>query len=75
MNLADLSARMDRLDKLCRGLQEEEKRLRLRYRPLLLEERDEYLKAIGRGVFALGAARAALLRARLRLQHPKQTDG
>jgi hypothetical protein len=67
MNLADISAREDRLVKLCQGLQEEERLLRFRCQPLLLQEREEYLGAIGRAVFALGEARGALLRARLRL--------
>jgi hypothetical protein len=72
MNLADLSARIDRLDKLCRGLGDEERLWRDRCDPLFFWERREYLEALHRANVELGTARSALAKARLRLQFPKE---
>jgi hypothetical protein len=45
MNLADISARLARLDKLCRGLQEEANQRRFRCPLLTAEERAGYVEA------------------------------
>ncbi len=72
MNLADLSARIDRLDKLSRGLADEERLWRDRCDPLFFWERREYLEALNRANVELSNARSALAKARLRLQFPKK---
>jgi hypothetical protein len=68
MNIADISARIARLDKLCRGLQEEANRRRFRCPLLTDEERVGYVEALERAVCGLGGVRAVLIRVRERLK-------
>ena len=67
MNLSDISARIDRLDKLSRGLADEQRLWRDRCGPLFFWERREYLEPLHRAKLELVNARTALANARLRL--------
>jgi hypothetical protein len=70
MNISGLSARIERLDKLTRGLTQEEVFWRDRCDPLFFWERREYLEAPHRAGVELSNARSALAKVRLRLQLP-----
>jgi hypothetical protein len=67
MNLADLSARVERLDQLSRGLAKEAILIRAGDDPLLYLERKAYLGAIQDALSGVEAARVTLAQARRRL--------
>ena len=67
MNLADLTARVHRLDVLMRGLAKEVALWKGGNDPLLYGERRAYLKAIQDALAGVEAARVVLARARQRL--------
>jgi hypothetical protein len=66
MNLADLSARIERLDQLSRGLAKEAILIREGNDPLLYLERKAYLGAILDALSGVEAARVTLAKARRR---------
>jgi hypothetical protein len=68
MNLADLTARVHRLDVLMRGLAKEVALWKGGNDPLLYGERKAYLKAIQDALAGVEAARVVLARARRRLE-------
>jgi len=67
MNLADLTARVHRLDELMRGLAREVALWKEGNDPLLYAERRAYLKAIQDALAGVEAARVVLARAQQRL--------
>jgi hypothetical protein len=67
MNLSDLSARVERLDQLSRGLAKEVILIRQGDDPLLYLERKAYLGAIQDALSGVEAARVTLAKARQRL--------
>jgi hypothetical protein len=67
MNLADLAARIRRLDELSRGLAKEVALWKACNDPLLYLERKAYLKAIQDALAGAEEARVALVKARQRL--------
>lgn len=67
MNLADLTARVQRLDVLMRGLAKEVALWKEGNDPLLYPERKAYLKAIQDALAGVEAARVVLAKARQRL--------
>jgi hypothetical protein len=67
MNLADLEARVRRLDQLARGLAKEVSLWRECNDPLLYLERKAYLNAIQDALAGVEGARVVLARARRRL--------
>jgi hypothetical protein len=71
-NLSDLSARVERLDQLSRGLAKEEVLIRRGDDPLLYLERKAYLAAIGDALSGVEGARVVLVKARQRLTRPTQ---
>ena len=68
MNLSDLSARVERLDQLSRGLAKEVIMWKACNDPLLYLERKAYLAAIRDAVSGVEAARVTLAKARQRLE-------
>jgi hypothetical protein len=68
MNLADLSARVERLDQLSRGLAKEVILVRQGDDPLLYLERKAYLGGIQDALAGVEAARVTLAKARQRLE-------
>jgi hypothetical protein len=68
MNLADLTARVHRLDVLMRGLAKEVALWKGGNDPLLYGERKAYLKGIQDALAGVEAARVVLARARRRLE-------
>ena len=68
MNVADLTARVHRLDVLMRGLAKEVALWKGGNDPLLYGERKAYLKAIQDALAGVEAARVVLARARRRLE-------
>ncbi len=67
MNLSDLTARVQRLDVLMRGLAKEVALWKQGDDPLLYQERKAYLKAIQDALAGVEAARVVLAKARQRL--------
>jgi hypothetical protein len=67
MTLADLSARVQRLEQLTRGLAKEVVLRKEGNDPLLYMERKAYLEGLQTGLAGLDYARVALARARRRL--------
>jgi hypothetical protein len=74
MNLADLSARVERLDQLSRGLFKEVMLVREGDDPLLYLERKDYLAAIQDALSGVEAARITLAKARRRLTQGRGTE-
>ena len=80
MNLADLTARVRRLDELSRGLAREVALWKACNDPLLYLERKAYLKAIQDALAGAEVARVVLAKARQRLERenawpiPSQTQ-
>jgi hypothetical protein len=68
MNLADVAARVHRLDVLMRGLAKEVSLWKEGNDPLLYAERRAYLKAIQDALAGVETARVVLARARQRLE-------
>jgi hypothetical protein len=68
MNLADLGARVRRLDELARGLAKEVALWKAGNDPLLYLERRVYLGAIQDALAGVEAARVVLAKARQRLE-------
>ena len=62
MNLEDWTARVQRLDRLARGLAKEETLWKPCNDPLLFLERKEYLKAVRTALACVDEARIALVR-------------
>jgi hypothetical protein len=75
MNLADLAGRIHRLDQLMRGLAREVTLWKEGIDPLLHQERRVYLKGIQDALAGVETARAALARARQRLQEIERSPG
>jgi hypothetical protein len=73
MNLADLGARIGRLDELARGLAKEVALWKNGNDPLLYVERKTYLGAIQDALAGVECARVVLARALQRLE--KEKDG
>jgi hypothetical protein len=67
MNVVDLAARVQRLDRLSRGLAREVMLWKTSHDPLLYLERKEYLKAIQDALAGVESARMVLVRVRQRL--------
>jgi hypothetical protein len=74
MNLADIAARVKRLDQLSRGLAKEEVMVRHTHDTLLYRERQDYLMAIREAVSGVEAARVTLAKARQRLEGWKMRE-
>ena len=74
MNLADLTARVHRLDVLMRGLAREVSLWKDGNDPLLFAERRAYLKAIQDALAAVETARVVLAKARARLDGGASPD-
>jgi hypothetical protein len=72
MNLADLRARIRRLDELARGLAKEVALWKAGNDPLLYLERRVYLGAIQDALAGVEAARVILAKARQRLEKPNE---
>ncbi len=68
MNLADLKARVERLDQLARGLSREVVQRKEANDPLLYLERKGYLGGLHKAIAGIEEARVALARARQRLE-------
>jgi hypothetical protein len=68
MNLQDIAARVQRLDKLSRGLAKEEVMVRQCHDALLYRERQDYLKAIRQALSGIEAARVTLAKVKQRLE-------
>jgi hypothetical protein len=68
MKLADLTARIQRLDQLMRGLAREVALWKAGNDPLLYVERKAYLKGIQDALAGVEAARVVLAKARQRLE-------
>jgi hypothetical protein len=75
MTLADLAARVRRLDELMRGLAKELALWKEGNDPLLYLERQAYLKAIQEALTAVETARVVLAKARQRTSQDKAKDG
>jgi hypothetical protein len=73
IGVKDLTARIERLDRLSRGLAREVLRWKEGDDPLLYVERREYLSAIQDALAGVEAARVALVRVRQRLEQPRRT--
>jgi len=71
MNVADLEARVRRLDQLARGLAKEVALWKSCNDPLLYLERKAYLGAIQDALAGVESARVVLAKARQRLANPK----
>jgi hypothetical protein len=74
MNLADVSARVHRLDELARGLAKEVSLWKKGDDPLLFLERKAYLNAIQDALAGAEEARVVLVRARQRLERDNPGD-
>jgi hypothetical protein len=72
MNLQDLSARIQRLDQLARGLAKEVSLWKAGNDPLLYLERKAYLNGIQDALAGVESARVVLARARQRLTEEEQ---
>ncbi len=75
INLADLAGRIHRLDQLMRGLAREVALWKDGTDPLLHHERRVYLKGIQDALAGVETARAALAKARQRLQENELIQG
>jgi hypothetical protein len=76
MGIADLTARIERLDRLMRGLAREVLRWKEGNDPLLHVERSNYLDAIQDALAGVEQARVVLVRARQRLEQRRpRADG
>jgi hypothetical protein len=73
MTLADLAARVRRLDELMRGLAKELALWKEGNDPLLYLERQAYLKAIGEALTGIETARVVLAKAQQRTQSKCRT--
>jgi hypothetical protein len=73
--LADLAARVQRLDRLIRGLAKEVALWKEGQDPLLYLERQAYLKGIQDALAGLEAARVILARSRQRVKRGSGRDG
>jgi hypothetical protein len=73
MNLADVSARVQRLDELARGLAKEVSLWKKGDDPLLFLERKAYLNAIQNAMAGAEEARVILAQARQRLETKTRT--
>ena len=74
MNLADLAARVRRLDQLSRGLSKEVTLWQACNDPLLYLERKAYLKAIQQALAGVEDARVILAKVRQRLEREKSEN-
>jgi hypothetical protein len=75
MNLADLTARVRRLDQLMRGLAKEVLLWKEGNDPLLYVERKAYLRGIQDALAGVEAARVVLAKARRRLSEDDKVTG
>jgi hypothetical protein len=75
MNLADLGARVRRLDELARGLAKEVALWKAGNDPLLYLERRVYLGAIQDALAGVEAARVVLAKARQRVERELEPQG
>jgi hypothetical protein len=75
MNLADLTARIRRLDQLARGLAKEVTLWKECNDPLLYLERKAYLSAVQDALAGVEAARVALAKARQRMGVLRENEG
>ena len=72
MNLADVKARVQRLDELGRGLAKEVTLWKTANDPLLYLERQSYLKGIQNALAGVEAARVVLVKVKQRLKKEEQ---